>query len=87
MLTLGLLSWLLMGLTAGLLARYLLPGQPRLGWVGALLVGTGGALIGGLIATALGFGGLMGFDPRALLTATLGASLALIVLRTLRLAR
>ena len=86
MLTFGLLSWLLMGLAAGLLARYFLPGHPRLGWAGALLVGAGGALIGGLIATALGFGGLMGFDLRALLTATLGAMLALVVLRTLRLA-
>ncbi len=82
---LGLLSWILIGLVSGALARRL-PGAPPLGW-GALL-GTGllGALAGGLLATALGFGGMAGFDARALVIATLGAMLALLLLRAARLA-
>lgn len=78
---LGLYSWLLTGLAAGLLAAGFLPGQPRLNPLFATLTGVGGALAGGFLATLLGFGGLMGFDWRALATATLGAVLALLLLR------
>ena len=81
LLLLGLYSWLLAGLATGLLATAFLPGQPRLQPFPATLAGLGGALTGGLLATALGFGGLMGFDWRALVTATLGAVLALLLLR------
>ncbi len=81
---LGLISWILIGLMTGAISR-LLPGTPPLGW--AALLGTGllWALAGGLLATALGFGGLAGFDTRSLMTATLGAMLALLLLRAIRL--
>jgi len=81
LLMLGLYSWLLIGLAVGLLANAFLPGHPRLGPFIAALTGLGGALAGGLLATVLGFGGLMGFDVRALVVATLGAVLALLLLR------
>lgn len=78
---LGLISWLLIGAAAGLLARRFLGGARPLGWTAPLFVGVGGALVGGLLATALGFGGLAGFDVRALLTAALTATLSLLLLR------
>ena len=78
---LGLFSWLFIGLAVGLLSYALLPGQPRLHPVLSTFTGLFGALAGGLLATALGFGGLMGFDLRALVTATLAAMLASLVLR------
>jgi uncharacterized membrane protein YeaQ/YmgE (transglycosylase-associated protein family) len=81
LLMLGLYSWLLVGLATGLLANAFLPGHPRLGFFPAALTGLCGALAGGFLATVLGFGGLMGFDVRALVTATLGAALALLLLR------
>ncbi len=83
---LGLFSWLLMGLAAGLLARAFLPGEPRLGWAVAVATGVLGALAGGLLATVLGFGGLAGYDWRSLLSAALAATLSLLVLRTASLA-
>lgn len=86
MLLLGLLSWILIGLATALLGRLLLPGRPRLSLIAALAAGTCGALLGGLLATALGFGGLAGFDPRALVTATLTSILCLLVLHGARLA-
>jgi uncharacterized membrane protein YeaQ/YmgE (transglycosylase-associated protein family) len=45
----GILSWLLFGFLAGLVARALTPGQNALGCIGTIAVGMVGALLGGLI--------------------------------------
>lgn len=74
---LGLMSWLLLGVLFGWAASRFLPGRPALSVGGALLVGCAGALVGGLAASGLGFGGLATYDPRALLTAALSSCLAL----------
>ncbi len=81
----GLISWLLIGLAIGLAARRMLPGGILLSGVGSVLAGIGGALLGGVLATWLGFGGLAGYDLRALATATLGAVLGCLVVLALRL--
>lgn len=81
MLWLGLFSWLAVGTITGLSAVPMLPGE-RLSWGKATTVGLGGALAGGLLATALGFGGLAAYDVRSLVTATLGAVICLLLLRT-----
>lgn len=80
----GLLSWVLFGLIAGLLARILLPGKDPGGCVVTVLVGIAGALLGGALATALGFGGISGFDWRSLAVAVGGSLLLLIGWRLLR---
>ena len=80
----GLLSWLVMGLLAGLLGRFLLPGRDAMGCIVTTLTGIVGAVVGGFVATWLGFGGFRGFDIYSLLVATAGAILFLIVLRILR---
>ncbi len=81
MVMLGLVSWILTGLATALAGRVLLPGRPRLTVPASLIAGVGGALLGGLLATVLGFGGLAGFDPRSLVTATLASILCLLILR------
>lgn len=80
----GLFSWIFMGLLAGALARFILPGKDNLGCISTILTGIVGAVAGGFIATALGFGGFQGFDIYSLLLATLGALLFLFLLRLLR---
>ena len=87
MLTLGLSSWILIGLIVGLVSYHFLPGTPRLHWAAALAVGLAGAVLGGLLATWLGFGGLSGFDLRGFTTATLGAVVLLLGAQILGLAR
>jgi uncharacterized membrane protein YeaQ/YmgE (transglycosylase-associated protein family) len=80
----GVGSWILMGLIAGAIAKFLLPGKDPGGCVTTILIGIAGAFVGGLIATKLGFGGFAVSpvdDPRGLITATLGAILLLLVLR------
>lgn len=69
----GLILWSVAGLAAGTAGR-LLPG-PALGWPRTLLTGLGGGLAGGLLATALGMGGIAELDPRAGVLALLSAAL------------
>ena len=80
----GLFSWIVVGLVAGALARLLLPGRDSLGCITTILVGIVGAVVGGFVATKLGFGGFQGFDIYSLITATIGAILFLLVVRILR---
>lgn len=76
--------WLVLGLAAGALARFVLPGRDRLGCLPTLVVGVAGAYLGGFLATLLGFGGFRGFDGYSLIVATLGAVLLLLVVRIFR---
>ncbi len=77
----GLGSWIVMGLVAGAIAKFLLPGKDPGGCILTPVIGVIGALIGGFVSTYLGFGGISGFDVRSLVIATLGAIVLLIVLR------
>ncbi len=80
----GLVSWIVMGLIAGVVAKMLLPGRDPGGCIITVVIGVIGAVIGGFVATWLGFGGISGFDLRSLVIAILGAILFLVVLRLLR---
>ena len=59
----GILSWIVLGLVAGVLAKFILPGRDPGGLVITILLGIGGAFVGGWIGTRLGiasFDGLTG---------------------------
>ena len=45
----GIILFLIMGLIAGFIARAVVPGRDPMGWVGTLVLGVIGALIGGFI--------------------------------------
>ncbi|ACS30950.1 MULTISPECIES: GlsB/YeaQ/YmgE family stress response membrane protein [Micrococcus] len=49
----GIIGWIVLGLIAGAIARAILPGRQGGGWLGALLTGIVGALLGGWIASLL----------------------------------
>lgn len=49
----GIIGWIVLGLIAGAIARLILPGNQGGGWLGALLTGILGALLGGWIASAI----------------------------------
>jgi uncharacterized membrane protein YeaQ/YmgE (transglycosylase-associated protein family) len=80
----GLLSWIAIGLVAGMLGKFLLPGKDPGGCFLTTIIGIVGALVGGFVASYLGYGGVAGFDLRSLAIATVGAILFLLVLRLLR---
>ncbi len=83
----GLLSWIVMGLLAGLFARFLTPGDDSMGCFWTVVTGVVGAILGGFAATLLGFGGFKGFDLYSLIVATLGAVVCLFLLKLFRPAR
>jgi uncharacterized membrane protein YeaQ/YmgE (transglycosylase-associated protein family) len=57
-LVLKLLWWALIGLVIGALARLVLPGEQAIGWLGTIGSGVAGALLGGILGHAFGWGGL-----------------------------
>ena len=79
----GFLSWIVFGLIAGALARWIMPGRQAGGWVVSIILGIVGAVVGGWIGTLLGFGKVSGFDLRSLLVAVGGALVVLVVYRAL----
>lgn len=76
------LSWIAVGLLAGLLARWIVK-DDRTGCLYTIAVGVLGALIGGGLSQAAGHKGVSEFDLRSVLVAALGAVLLLLVLQAL----
>jgi uncharacterized membrane protein YeaQ/YmgE (transglycosylase-associated protein family) len=79
----GILALLVLGLLAGLVAKLILPGNDPGGIIVTMAIGVVGAFVGGLLASALGFGGLSGFDLRTFVIAVIGSLLLLILYRSL----
>jgi uncharacterized membrane protein YeaQ/YmgE (transglycosylase-associated protein family) len=77
---------MLLGLLAGTLAKFLVPGRDPSGCIVTIVLGIIGAFIGGLIGTYFGWGRVTGgsFDPRSVALATLGAIVVLLLGRTVR---
>ncbi len=79
------LSWVLLGLIAGALAKFLVPGRDPAGCIITIVLGIAGALLGGWIGTRLGWGTVSGgVDLRNVGIATLGAIVVLLVARLIR---
>jgi uncharacterized membrane protein YeaQ/YmgE (transglycosylase-associated protein family) len=79
----GIISWILIGLIAGLLAKFLLPGDDPGGLIVTTLIGMAGAVVGGILIGVLGGTGATGFNVWSILVATLGAVILLFVYRLL----
>ena len=79
----GILLWIVFGLIAGVVAKFLMPGRDPGGIIVTILLGIGGAIVGGFVATYFGFGGMNGFDIRSLVIAIGGAMLLLVGYRML----
>lgn len=54
--TMQILGLILIGIVIGVLARLILPGRQSIGVLPTILLGIGGALVGGIIASAIGEG-------------------------------
>ena len=75
-------AWIIVGLIAGLLARWIVRDE-RSGCLYTIAVGVIGALIGGALMNASGHKGVNDFDLRSILVAALGAVLLLLVLQAI----
>jgi uncharacterized membrane protein YeaQ/YmgE (transglycosylase-associated protein family) len=75
----GFLSWIVMGLITGVLAKLIMPGKGPEGLITTILIGIAGAFVGGLIGSLLGLGGVTGFNIVSVLLAVGGAVLLLVL--------
>ena len=80
----GILSWILMGLIVGVIAKLVMPGPDPGGIFITILLGIGGAFVGGYVGSFLGLGSVTGFNLGSLLLSVGGAVLILILYRTIR---
>ena len=78
----GILSWLILGLLAGAIAKLLMPGRDPGGWIITMLLGIAGAFAGGFIGRALwGSTGVNGVNLPSIGLAVLGAFVLLLIYR------
>ncbi|HEY7558198.1 MAG TPA: GlsB/YeaQ/YmgE family stress response membrane protein [Candidatus Binatia bacterium] len=80
----GILAWIIFGLIAGALAKFIMPGDDPGGFIVTTIIGIVGAVIGGLIAVQLGWGDVSGFDVRSFVIAIVGALILLFGYRLLK---
>jgi len=74
----GILGWIILGLVAGAIAKALHPGDDPGGVLGTMVVGIG-ALLGGLIASAVGVGEIDSFFSIGTWLVAIGGALVLLV--------
>ncbi len=80
----GIFSWIVFGLIAGVIAKLLMPGRDPGGWIVTILLGIAGALVGGFIGGALwGSAGVTGFNLGSFGLAVAGAIVLLVIYRLL----
>jgi uncharacterized membrane protein YeaQ/YmgE (transglycosylase-associated protein family) len=78
----GILSWIILGLIAGAIAKLLMPGRDPGGWIVTMLLGIAGAFAGGFIGRALwGSEGVNGVNLPSIGLAILGAFVLLAIYR------
>ena len=74
----GILTWIIFGLIAGAIAKFIMPGNQAMGWLMTIILGIVGAFVGGFIGSnLLGWGDVNAFDFRSMLLAVGGALLVL----------
>lgn len=80
---LGFFGWIIVGLIAGALAGFFVPGRERMGCIGTMLVGVVGGIIGGFLwVNVLDQGEASGWLG-ALVIATIGSIIVLFVIRAI----
>jgi uncharacterized membrane protein YeaQ/YmgE (transglycosylase-associated protein family) len=80
----GIFSWIILGLIAGALAKFIMPGKDPGGIIVTILIGIAGAIVGGFLGSFIGLGKVESLDLGGIVIATIGAIILLIVYRMVR---
>jgi uncharacterized membrane protein YeaQ/YmgE (transglycosylase-associated protein family) len=76
----GILTWIVLGLVAGALAKFILPGSQGGGIIVTTVLGVIGAVVGGFLGTKVfNFGEVTEFDLRSVAISVLGALVVLVL--------
>jgi uncharacterized membrane protein YeaQ/YmgE (transglycosylase-associated protein family) len=78
----GIIGTIVVGLIVGAIARFLLPGEQKMGWIMTCLLGVGGSLAAGFAGQALGW--YQAGQGAGWIASVLGAIVLLIVVQKLR---
>jgi len=73
----GFLTWIVVGLLAGVLAKMVM--GDSLGWIMTIILGVVGAFVGGWVFGLFGGPGVSGFNITSILVAAVGAMIVLAV--------
>jgi uncharacterized membrane protein YeaQ/YmgE (transglycosylase-associated protein family) len=79
----GIIAFIILGLLAGAIAKWILPGDDPGGWIVTALIGIVGAILGGFLAGVLFDADPMDefFDISTWLTAIVGSIILLVIYR------
>ncbi|AQQ69208.1 MULTISPECIES: GlsB/YeaQ/YmgE family stress response membrane protein [Microbulbifer] len=80
----GILSWIILGLIAGALAKWIMPGPDPGGWIVTMVIGIVGAFIGGWVGSFVGLGTTGGLSLGSIITAVVGAVILLFIYRMVK---
>lgn len=80
----GIFSWIFLGLVAGALAKFIMPGKDPGGIFVTIGIGIAGGVVGGFLGTFIGLGKVQSFDLGGIVIATVGAILLLFIYRLVR---
>ena len=77
----SIISWALFGLLAGAVAKMLMPGKDPGGCIITILLGVGGAMVGGFVGNFLGWGSSGSWSFKSFALAVVGAVILLALYR------
>jgi uncharacterized membrane protein YeaQ/YmgE (transglycosylase-associated protein family) len=80
----NILLWIILGAIAGWLASLVMGTNARQGFLGDVLIGIVGALLGGFLFSMIGGQGITGFNLWSIFVAFLGAIILLAIMRAFR---
>jgi uncharacterized membrane protein YeaQ/YmgE (transglycosylase-associated protein family) len=81
----GIISMIVVGLIAGLIARAIMPGNDPMGWIGTIVLGIVGSFVGGFCAsTLLGRGTGSVLEPSGIVGSIIGALIVLGIYRMVK---
>lgn len=81
----GILSWVVLGIVAGALAKWLMPGKDGGGLLATMALGIAGAFVGGYLGSFMGVGVTGGgINLASIGTATAGAFVLLFAYRMIK---
>lgn len=75
----GIITWLIVGLIAGLLARAIMPGNDSMGWIATIVLGIVGSFVGGFLMSLVfhDTGSASDFHPTGIVGSVIGALIVL----------
>jgi uncharacterized membrane protein YeaQ/YmgE (transglycosylase-associated protein family) len=73
----GIIGTLFIGLIVGALARFLLPGEQKMGWILTIVLGVAGSFLAGFVGQSLGW--YQASQPAGFIASVVGAIVLLIV--------